>query len=140
MTKLTDASAANKSGKSMEEQLELVLNTKDIPYRRQKSGASQIDFIIQIGDKVIYADCTNQNIGGSVEEKIPHKVWKYWKKYNYNEVYIIRGNYTIRKTVMEHLLDDEKVRGYKTHIVTFEEFVSLVTNAPTKKTNLEEFM
>mgnify|MGYP003348447175 CR=1 FL=1 len=53
-------------------------STKDIPYRRQKSGASQIDFIIQIGDKVIYADCTNQNIGGSVEEKIPHKVWKYW--------------------------------------------------------------
>jgi hypothetical protein len=140
MTTLTDASAANKSGKSMEEQLELVLNTKDIPYRRQKSGASQIDFIIQIGDKVIYADCTNQNIGGSVEEKIPHKVWKYWKKYNYNEVYIIRGDYTIGKTVMEHLQDEEKTRGYKTHIVTFEEFVSLVTNTPTKKTNLEEFM
>ena len=122
----------NVSGHKLEENLELFLKSNDFSYERQKSGVSQIDFIIPIkGNKIIYADCTNQNIGGSVEEKIPHKVWKYWKKYNYKDVYIIRGNYTISKTVIEHLKDEEKNHGYKTHIVTFEEFCHFLQGKQT---------
>mgnify|MGYP003627063044 FL=1 len=122
----------NMSGIKLEENLELFLKSNDFPYRKQKSGASEIDFIIPTKEnKIIYADCTNQNTGGSVEEKIPHKVWKYWKKYNYKEVYIIRGDYTIGKTVIKHLKDEEKTRGYKTHILTLEEFCNFLQGKQT---------
>ena len=43
---MTDASLANKSGAQLEETLELLLKKNDISYKRQTSGKSQIDFII----------------------------------------------------------------------------------------------
>ena len=46
MSQMTDASLANKSGTLLEERLELLLKQKDIPYKRQSHGKSQIDFII----------------------------------------------------------------------------------------------
>ena len=32
-------------------------------------------FLQHDGNKIIYADCTNQNVSGSVYDKVPHKVW-----------------------------------------------------------------
>lgn len=140
MTKLTDASVANKSGKNLEKQLKNLLNYYNIPYVYQKEGNFEIDFIIQIGNKKIYVDCTNQNVGGSVEEKLPHKVWKYWKKYNFDEIYIIKGNHDIGKCVISHLKDDEFIRGYKTHIVRLEQFINIILDIPRENTSLERFM
>ena len=37
----------NMSGIKLEENLELFLKSNDFPYRKQKSGAPEIDFIIQ---------------------------------------------------------------------------------------------
>ena len=141
MTKLTDASIANKSGTILEEKLELFLKQNNVAYKRQRSGHNEIDFIIHLNeDKTIYADCTNQNVLGSVEEKIPHKVWKYFKKYNYKEVYIIKGKYNISKSVIEHLKEDEKLRGYITQIVSFEEFCAVINDCSLEKIYLERFM
>ena len=38
----------NMSGIKLEENLELFLKSNDFPYRKQKSGAPEIDFIIPI--------------------------------------------------------------------------------------------
>ena len=69
--KLTDASKANESGCKLEEELKTFLNEKEISFIHQESGKHQIDFIIGNG---IHVDCTNQNVEGSVDEKIPHKI------------------------------------------------------------------
>jgi len=140
MKNLTDASRANQSGKSLEERLEQFLIEYDIPHKRQQGGnKQQIDFIIPMKDNIIYADCTNQNGVGSVEEKLPHKTWKYFKQYGYKEVFIIRGEWSIGRSVIEHLKDDEQVYGYKTHIMTIEEFQSYITGMEITNT-LEDFM
>ena len=133
----TDASLANKSGAQLEETLELLLKKNDISYKRQTSGKSQIDFII---NNSIYADCTNQNSSGTAEEKIPHKVWKYWKKYGYKDVYIIKGKWNVSSKVLEHLMDMEIAWGYTTHIVDIDEFMQVVMNEPKKESPLEQFM
>ena len=137
MMKMTDASLANKSGTYLEETLEQLLKAQDIPYKRQSHGKSQIDFII---NDSIYADCTNQNSTGSVEEKIPHKVWKYWKMYGYKDVYIIKGKWNVSPKVLEHLEDASIAWGYTTHIVSIDEFMSVVMNEPKKASPLEQFM
>ena len=46
MTKMTDASLANRNGTHLEETLERLLKAQDIPYKRQSHGKSEIDFII----------------------------------------------------------------------------------------------
>ena len=120
---LTDASQANKSGIKLEEDLESFLKKEGRTYKRQKSGTSQIDFIIPTkGNSCIFADCTNQTRGGSVEDKIIQKARKYWRKYDYKDVYIIRGKHKINKEVLLSLKEDEKAFGYTTHIMTFDEF------------------
>ena len=115
----------------------MLLKQKDIPYKRQLHGKSQIDFII---NGSIYADCTNQNSVGSVEEKIPHKVWKYWKMYGYKDVYIIKGKWNVSSKVLEHLEDASIAWGYTTHIVDIDEFMGIVMSEPKKDSPLAQFI
>jgi len=130
----------NESGTKLEEEIEFFLKSNKFPYVRQKSGAPEIDFIISINKNLtIYADCTNQNVSGSVSDKVPHKVFKYWKKYDYDEVYIIRGIEFPPRTVKEHLEWFEKTTSVKTHIVTSEEFCKILLNQKPCSL-LEEFM
>ena len=102
MTKLSDASRANKSGIELEAELKNFLIQNSFVFRHQIPGQNEIDFIIGNEDNKLYADCTNQNSSGSVDEKIPHKIWKYYKKYNYSSVYIIRGSHKPRDLILEH--------------------------------------
>mgnify|MGYP006129725963 FL=1 len=129
----------NESGAKLEEELEFFLKSNGFSYQRQKSGAEAIDFIIPTqGNYVIYADCTNQNVPGSVYEKVPHKVWKYWDNYDYDEVYIIRGKTLPGKKVRKHLNWFEETTGVKTHIVSLEEFCGMLTGK-TPESPLEQF-
>ena len=111
----------NESGQRLEEQLESYLIKNDFAFKRAKSGQHEFDFII--GN--YYADCTNQNEQGSVDEKIPHKVWKYHQKYKYKDVYIIRGKHIPNPSVVEHL----KIFPFKTHIAVSYTHLTL----PTKR-------
>jgi hypothetical protein len=139
MTKLTDASKANKNGIKLEKQLKKFLIKNSFPYKHQKSGKNEIDFIIGNEDNKIYADCTNQNVTGSVDEKIPHKIWKYYKKYNYSSVYIIRGSYEPSNSVLEHCEEIARKNNFKFNIVTLEEFCDIISNK-TYKSALEKFL
>jgi hypothetical protein len=135
MANLTDASKANESGQNLEYRLMSFLCEKNIPFKQQKPGQPEIDFIVN-GE--IYVDCTNQNSEGSVQEKIPHKIWKYYKKYRYKNVYIIRGSKIPDNTVIEHCNDIADRYNFKWHLVSFEEFCTFITHEKIKN-KLEEF-
>ena len=131
---------ANESGTKLEDRVESFLKSNNFAYDKQKPGASEIDFIIPInGNRSIFADCTNQNSGGSVYEKVPHKVWKYSVKYEYDEVYIIRGTQLPPISVKDHLQWFKEEIGVDTHIVSFEEFSNIVLKQ-TPYSPFEEFM
>ena len=137
---LTDASRANKSGTKLEEQVESFLKQNNFAYTRQKPGAAEIDFIIPSkGNQSIYADCTNQMVNGSVYDKVPHKIWKYWVKYEYNEVYIIRGTELPPVSVRKHIEWFEKTTGVVTHIVDIEEFNKIMMGKDPHQGPLDVF-
>jgi hypothetical protein len=127
--KLTDASKANQSGIKLEKELKSFLREKKIPFIYQKNGKHEIDFII---GKDIHADCTNQNVTGSVDEKIPHKIWKYYKKYEYKDVYIIRGKHIPSESVLTHCNEIADYKGFKFHLMTLEEFCNFLEGKETK--------
>ena len=114
----------NISGQLLEDMVENYCVSNKISYKRAKPGAHEIDFIIESNKGKIFADCTNQNSGGSVEEKLPHKLWKYFKKYQYRNVYIVKGDHKISPKVLEHC--NEMARGYnfELHFVNYEQFTN----------------
>ena len=125
----------NESGILLEEECRKELLKRGIAFQHQTNGKFEIDFII--GD--IYADCTNQNGSGSVEEKLPHKVWKYWDKYDFDEVYIIRGDHMIGDKVIKHLDWYEEQGIFTTHIVTLNEFLEMIDNTSLTQAPLDMF-
>ncbi len=104
----------NISGQLLEDKVETYCRENNISYKRAKPGAHEIDFIIESSRGKLFADCTNQNSVGSVEEKLPHKLWKYFKKYQYRNVNIIKSDHKISKT--EHNNFYEMDRGYSFEI------------------------
>ena len=114
----------NISGQLLEDMVENYCVSNKISYKRARPGAHEIDFIIESNKGKIFADCTNQNSGGSVEEKLPHKLWKYFKKYQYRNVYIVKGDHKISPKVLEHC--NEIARGYnfELHFVNYEQFTN----------------
>ena len=114
----------NISGQLLEDMVENYCVSNKISYKRARPGAHEIDFIIESNKGKIFADCTNQNSGGSVEEKLPHKLWKYFKKYQYRNVYIVKGDHKISQKVLEHC--NEMARGYnfELHFVNYEQFTN----------------
>ena len=133
--KLTDASKANQSGIKLERELKTFLHEKSIPFKYQKNGKHEIDFIIGEG---IHADCTNQNVTGSVDEKIPHKIWKYFEKYKYKDVYIIRGKHMPKELVLAHCNEIAAYKGFKFHLMTLEEFCNFLEGKDIKS-SIEKF-
>ena len=46
------------------------------------------------------------------------------KKYNFDKIFIIRGDHKIHKEIIQTLNEDKKSHGYETIILTFDEFIS----------------
>jgi hypothetical protein len=135
---LTDASRANQSGNDLESILESFLIEKNIPHIRQtaKNQKQQIDFII---DGRFYVECANQNVSGSVEDKIPHKIYKYYHIYKYKEVYVIRGSFIPNKWVIKHCDDISEQYNFKWHLLTFEEFCNKLFGTNISTNTLQKF-
>ena len=117
----------NISGQNLEDRVEKFCVENNINYQRAKKGFFEIDFIIETDFGKIYADCTNQMTGGSVEEKIPHKIWKYYKKYKYDNVYIIKGDHKISNHVLEHCKDLARVYSFDLYFISCEQFCDGLT-------------
>ena len=120
----------NESGKGAEDRLKRFLIENDIPY--ESGGNTTIDFTIFTKNKTVYIDCTNQNVSGSVEEKVPHKIWKYHKRIGFKEVIIQRGKQELHPEVMEHIQDLEITKGIKVFIWTEDEVQNYLLGLPPK--------
>ena len=116
----------NISCKDLEDRVENYCVENNISYQRAKSGAFEIDFIIDTDFGKVYADCTNQNVVGSVEEKLPHKIWKYYQKYKYDNVYIIKGDQKISNHVLEHCRDLARVYSFDLYFISCEQFCEVL--------------
>ena len=121
---------ANISGQKLEKEMALFLKTNDVPY--EGGGSSCIDFKIKTDTGIIYLDCTNQNVGGSVMEKLPHKIWKYWSKFKFNEVVITRGREKPNKTLNEHINWLEQILLIKVYVLDFNQSKRFILNKPLK--------
>jgi len=129
----------NESGKAGEDRLLEYLEKNKFSYRQQITSKKQIDFIINPDSKnSIYIDVTNQNGSGSVGDKVPHKVWKYYKKYGYDEVYILMGKYDLRKKMPLVVQHCNEVYKFKTHFVNFKEMTNIL-EGEEKNNTIEKF-
>jgi hypothetical protein len=118
----------NKSGQKLEHEMSLFLETNSIPY--DGGGSSCIDFKIRTDTGIVYLDCTNQNVGGSVMEKLPHKIWKYWNKFKFNEVVITRGREKPNKVLNEHIKWLEDILNIKVYVLSFNESKKFILDKP----------
>ena len=121
----------NISGQKLEKEMALFLEMNNVPY--DGGGNSCIDFKIKTDTGILYLDCTNQNVGGSVIEKLPHKIWKYWKKFRYNEVIITRGSAKPNKTLNEHIKWLEQILLIKVYVLDFNQSKRFILGKPLKK-------
>ena len=131
----------NKSGIDGQTWLRNILNYNGIKDFIEESGGnkSQIDFQIKCpnGD-ILYVDPTNQNGSGSVGEKIPHKVWKYYKLYDYKKVHILMGKYDIptkNPSVVKHCQEEYGER-FETIFITRDEMILLLEKIFDIKINM----
>tara|TARA_R100001377_G_scaffold49407_1_gene28646 strand:- start:700 stop:1113 length:414 start_codon:yes stop_codon:yes gene_type:complete len=133
---LTDASDKNKSGKFGEKRIREFLKENNFAFK--EGGNKGIDFQITTKDGMLYVDSKNQNAEGSVEKGIVQTVMQYRRWYTYKEVYIVRGEALLGEEVLISLKELEQALGFKTHIITFEEFKNFM-NKQTQYSPLEQF-
>ena len=135
--KNTDSAKANKSGQKLEKMVRDFLTKNGLSYK--EGGSKTIDFKINTDQGTLYVDCTNQNTGGSVDEKVPHKVWKYHQKYKFESIIIIRGEQDLKESVHEHLKYLKIKESVTTYVYTFEQFCNKLNGKPINST-LEKFI
>jgi hypothetical protein len=124
----------NTSGKSLELELQMWLNENVCSYTKSVDGPkSDIDYIVHTKKAEYYIECTNQNIKGSVMDKIPHKVFKYWLRHKMKVIYVLRGSYTkFSKSIYEHLDFISKQCEIEIHIVSLAELKNVLMNKKVK--------
>jgi hypothetical protein len=115
------AKNVHKRGKDLEERVETFLLSMHIPFQRNKNNG--IDFVI---NGHMHLDCVAQGQSGSIGDKLPHKAFKYIKKYNLKDIYILHPNSPIIKTVGEHLIFLEESLNAKIHILDWADFTYLM--------------
>jgi len=127
----------NESGKKLETDLRNFLQEKQIPFQQSGKGTDiGIDFKIHINNTTLWVECANQNVEGSVIEKVPHKVFKYWKKYQMDKIILLRGNYNVfNKPILDHLKLIEDTCNIKVEIVSFDELKNILQDSTPKKHN-----
>jgi len=127
----------NISGKEGEKSLGNFLKSKNIPYK--SGGSKTIDYTIFLENKTVYVECTNQNVEGSVMEKLPHKIWKYHQRIGFKEVIIQRGNLELGKGVMSHIRDIESQKGIRVMIMNSNELQQYLLDVPVKTHEFFDF-
>jgi hypothetical protein len=108
-------------GNGLEERVESYLLSMHIPFQRNKNNG--IDFII---NGYTHLDCVAQGQSGSIGDKLPHKAFKYLRKYNLKDIYILHPYSPITKTVGDHLIFLEEQFNANIHILDWADFVYLM--------------
>ena len=132
---LTDASNKNKSGKIGERRIRDFLTENNFAFK--EGGREGIDFQIKTENGLLYVDSKTQNQSGAVDKIIVQTVMQYRRWYDYKDVYIVRGTQPLPKEVLISLEELEGAFGFKTHVMTFDEFTNFIMD---ETPSLEVFM
>jgi len=125
----------NNSGKKLENELEQMLIQNGIPYTRSVEGPkADIDFIIHTKPKM-YIECHNQNTNGSVDEKIPHKVFKYKSRHGMDILYIVTGKYPLSIRIKGHIKLLETLFDMKVQIENLDSITNKILSNPIQSNN-----
>jgi len=117
------------NGVALEERVQTYLESQHIPFKRFKNNG--IDFII---NGCFHMDCIAQSVSGSIGDKLPHKCWKYIKRYNLSEdIYILHPYSPIKRQVGEHLEEIENSYGCRIHILDWKDFTYLMDGGTFSK-------
>ena len=121
----------NESGLKLEDQLENYLKVNDLPYKRNTNG---IDFIVGSGQ--YYIECKNQTQGGSVNEKLPHTIWKYHQRYGMQTMYIIQPYTDGMGAIMNHINWLESILDIKVHIVSYQDMCDVLSGSEVESPSI----
>jgi hypothetical protein len=116
------ASTVHKNGRKLEERVEEYLKANFIQFK--KNIHNGIDFVI---DGAIYLDCVATSQSGSIDDKLPTKCFKYIRKYNLSEIFILHPYSPIEKNVAEHLEHLEKTLNVAIHLLDWNDFVYITS-------------
>lgn len=119
IVKFTDR--VHERGIELEDRVEKYLQSMHINYNRNRKEG--IDFIIGGG---LYLDCIAQGVSGSIGDKLPHKCWKYIRKYGLKDIYILHPYSPIHMNVGEHLEEIEKWYRCNIHVLSWNDFTYLM--------------
>lgn len=119
ISKFTDK--VHQRGKDLEKRVQKYLESMGIVYKHKPNNG--IDFIINGG---FHMDCIAQGVSGSIGDKLPHKCWKYIRKYKLDDIYILHPYAPIERQVGEHLEELELHYNCKIHILDWNDFTYLM--------------
>jgi hypothetical protein len=110
------------SGIHLEQDLEQFLDQHHIRYLRGVDQKMEIDFTIyDVHMNKIYVECKNQQSQGSVVDKIPHTIWKYHRKYQMQQLFLLVGAlHVIPDYIHENIQWLEQVLHLQVHVVTLD--------------------
>jgi hypothetical protein len=100
----------NKSGKQFEDEVKDILEQSGHSYKSNKN--SGIDYKITFEDRIDGIEVKAQKVGGSVDEKLPHSVYKYAEKYK-NIVFLFHDNFKLNSNIQEHMEYIAKLKNVK---------------------------
>lgn len=111
------------SGLSLEQDLEHFLDSHQIPYWKGVDQKMEIDFIVRdIHGNEVYIECKNQQSQGSVVDKLPHTIWKYHRKYQMQQLFLLVGNiHVIPDYIHENIQWLEQQLHLKVHIMSLSD-------------------
>ncbi len=124
---LPQGAKANLSGKEFEEHIEIILDSLDVQYETQVkytnlygSPRARIDFYIESLN--LYIECKNQNVSGSVDEKIPFCLANLLEQ-DGNSLLVLGGNH-FKSQRGQHILEwaKEYVENKPCEVVYEDEF------------------
>lgn len=111
----------HRRGVELEDRVQKYLESQGVIFKRYKKNG--IDFII---NGSFHMDCIAQGIGGSIGDKLPHKCWKYIRKYGLKDIYILHPYSPIKREVGEHLEEQELLYKCNIHILDWKDFTYLM--------------
>jgi hypothetical protein len=117
-----------KRGNDLEVRVENYLSSQGITYKRSRNNG--IDFIINGG---MHLDCVAQGVSGTIGDKLPHKCWKYIRKYNLKDIYILHPYSPIKRDVGEHLEEIEVRTNSQIHVLDWKDFTYIMEGGKFEK-------
>ncbi len=136
---------ANKSGQALEIRFQNDLTRLGIPYKRAKHGTFNIDFVLGLEPKM-HIDCKNLNAGGTADEKIPHTILKYSRRYGLRKpnsetkkIYILRGTKPFREQINKSLDEIKEFTGIETVVLTYDEMIKHLEGKENSSELIDKF-